>query len=134
MEELAFDWSKDEKDPSDPTKKLKDRWYCVDGGTEIMIKKMLEQWKLKVNYHAPVTAIEMDKTTTAGNDKMIVKHYDPDTKQIVTKRYSAVINTTTLAALQKMDLTHLDLSYATKTAIRSLHYEVRKIYLLCPLF
>lgn len=37
--------------------------------------------------------------------------------------YSTVINTTTLAALQKMDLIKLELPFATKTAIRSLRYD-----------
>ena len=124
MEDLAFDWGKDVKDPANPTKPLQVDWWCVDGGTEVMIKKMLEQWKIKVNYRMPVTSIALDKTATADVDKMIVKHFDPETKKIVTKRYAAVINSTTLAALQKMDLTQLELSYATKTAIRSLRYDV----------
>ena len=37
--------------------------------------------------------------------------------------YDAVINTTTLGALQKMDTTKMEFSYSLKAAIRSLHYD-----------
>ena len=39
------------------------------------------------------------------------------------RKYAAVFNTTTLACLQRMDLTKLELLYEQKDAIRSLHYD-----------
>ena len=146
MEDLAFEYS---KDTINPDKSQEDKWWCVDGGTEVLTKKMRDDWKIKIKYLRRVTRIALDVDIT-GEDKMIVKHVrckpikqpvtagertkdlvdeeiapkEPVTEESVTERYASVINTTTLAALRQMDLTRLGLSYATKTAIRSLHYDV----------
>lgn len=163
MEDLAFDWGKAGY-PSNPDKPVKIDWKCVDGGTEVLIQKMLKKWGIKVNYKTPViyvgqhrvhadgkdsttstdSANDKEKTTSKETEytdsasgkpmkpitdslevKYVVNPDNPESRQIVTAHYDAVINSTTLAALQKIDLTDLDLSYATKTAIRSLHYDVK---------
>ena len=43
--------------------------------------------------------------------------------EVKARKYAAVFNTTTLACLQRMDLTGLELLYEQKDAIRSLHYD-----------
>ena len=150
MEELAFDYGNDRIDPDKSTKV---NWKCVDGGTEVLINKMLDKWGIDINCSKRVVSIARDQTCKDDQtfeerqDKMIVKYVEcsplpnkvstttkckPKTDdigkresgKIMTERYATVINSTTLAALRQMDLTELDLSYATKAAIRSLHYEV----------
>ena len=54
-----------------------------------------------------------------GEDIVAVQVYGEEKPRY----YASIVNTTTLAALQKMDLLGLKLPYTTKTAIRSLRYD-----------
>ena len=155
MEELAFDYGNDRINPDRSTRV---EWKCVNGGTEVLVNKMRDEWGIKINYLKRVTSVARDwtqddqtpqndqtpkddRTLSLGQDKMIVKYVEcppppnyvstttksevkTEPGKTVTERYATVINTTTLAALRQMDLSELDLSYAAKAAIRSLHYEV----------
>ena len=123
MEDLAFDWGKNALDP----KKTEDvKWKCVNGGTQVLIDKMVKQWKININYNTRVTSIALERKDQ-GENEMVVKYLDPTSEETKTKRYATVINTTTLAAMRQMDLTGLELSYATKTAIRCLRYDVSQM-------
>lgn len=76
-------------------------------------KIFLKHRVLKIAYNDAEGAKESEKmrvTVTNGTETEV-------------RSYAAVINSTTLAALQKMDLTDMDLPYGMKTAIRSLRYD-----------
>ncbi|KAI1501590.1 hypothetical protein F5X99DRAFT_382386 [Biscogniauxia marginata] len=95
------------------------RWFCIEGGTSLLIDAMQERLKTKVQTSKRVEAISINrKSTEHGN--MSVKcadETDPRTG------YSTVFNTTTLGCLGRMDLRGLDLHPSQKDAIRSLHYD-----------
>ncbi|KAF5659584.1 amino-acid oxidase [Fusarium heterosporum] len=103
LESLDFEFS-------DETK-----WYCVLGGAQQLAKKMEEKVVHKPKYHSPVTSIR-------ALDKMKVE-LDVRTQQdteVLT--YDAVLSTTTLGCLGRIDTRHAGLRYPVKQAIRSLGY------------
>jgi monoamine oxidase len=130
LESLAFgyaDTSKDEK-PID--------WYCIEGGTGKLIESLvnhIQKDKIKLKHWVTRIALSDDNKKTANFPMEVAfdikdKKDSEAGKQIgvyksTKQHYSAVINTTTLGALQKMDLTGMALPYGMKTAIRVLHYD-----------
>jgi len=136
LESLAFGYA-DTSKKEDSTKKEKEiDWYCIEGGTGKLIDSLVNHvGKENIKLKNWVTRIAFsDKAQTDNSLPMEVefdikdKKDDKAGKQIgvyksTKQRYSAVINTTTLGALQKMDLTDMALPYGMKTAIRVLHYE-----------
>ena len=102
-------------------------WYCIDGGTSLLPEAMREKLHTKPNLGQRVKAMALERPEgTPGQ----VKGIDGSTAMKVkvnnekdTRRYAAVFNTTTLACLQRIDLTGLELLYEQKDAIRSLHYD-----------
>ncbi|KAF5002046.1 hypothetical protein FGRMN_657 [Fusarium graminum] len=93
----------------------KTKWYCVLGGAQQLAKKMEEKVVHKPRYHSPVTSIR-------ALDKMKVE-LDVRTQQdteVLT--YDAVLSTTTLGCLGRIDTRHAGLRYPVKQAIRSLGY------------
>ena len=112
----------------DKTKEVK--WYCIDGGTvllpEAMRAKLGDHLSEKDNLNQRVKSISLQQkvhSDAAPNDPrssgMKVKVNDEKEP----RKYEAVFNTTTLACLQRIDLTGLELLYEQKDAIRSLHYD-----------
>jgi monoamine oxidase len=86
--------------------------------------------KIKKNHWVTKVSLLKDKTTGQGTGMKV--EYDikdlkttakADKVKAESAEYSAVINTTTLGALQKIDLTDLALPYGMKTAIRVLRYD-----------
>ncbi|KAL6710995.1 hypothetical protein ACN47E_006870 [Coniothyrium glycines] len=136
FESLAFCYSdasnqsKDIKQSKD-TKQSKDdveeatKWWCIEGGSSIITKRFQER--------LDESKIFQDKAVT----KMVLKNAEGDIqmqKSVAvtmrdhkgaeeTRTYSAVINTTTLGALQKIDLTDMEIPYGMKSAIRILRYD-----------
>ncbi|KAM0350645.1 hypothetical protein ACHAPU_003131 [Fusarium lateritium] len=103
LESLDFEFS-------DETK-----WYCVLGGAQQLAKKMEEKVVHKPKYYSPVTSIR-------ALDKMKVE-LDVRTQhatEVLT--YDAVLSTTTLGCLGRIDTRHAGLRYPVKQAIRSLGY------------
>jgi hypothetical protein len=110
-------------------------WYCIEGGTGKLIDnltKHIQEDKIKKKHW--VTRIALCKEDQKDNDFPMEVEFDIKTKEDKAgkqvniyksdkQHYSAVINTTTLGALQKMDLTGMALPYGMKTAIRVLHYD-----------
>lgn len=74
----------------------------------------------KPQFHRQVTAIKTD--LEEGSIGLKIKHTDYPDHITEERKYFAVFNSTTLGALQRMDLTQADLNYGTKQAIRSLGY------------
>ncbi|KAF4980211.1 hypothetical protein FZEAL_3722 [Fusarium zealandicum] len=104
-------------------------WWCVDGGAQEIAKKMAEKAKQSVQYHTQVEAIDAQTDQRKDPDKFTAIKIrtittDPATNQSKEKEkdYFAVFNSTTLAALQRMDLKDAGLLWGTKQAIRALGY------------
>lgn len=121
IDDLDFDYYSEFINPS---KKVE--WRCVDGGTQLvpnkmnsMLKKPLEEKDLgkrvtKISFHR-----KDDKHPKYGDTHLSVK-VDGEEEM---RRYMTVFATPTLACLQRIDLTDLELLYEQKDAIRSLHYD-----------
>lgn len=78
---------------------------------------MANRLKRKPEFNSQVTAIKKALDGTMG---LKIKHNDSSRTE--SRDYFAVFNSTTLGALQRMDLTEAGLRYGTKQAIRSLCY------------
>lgn len=112
MESLAFDYEAGVK------------WWCIDGGTQLLVKGVKA---LKDTQGRSIgSKIELGKVVTAVTYEAQAEGELKTTVKIngdAPRHYATVFNTTTLAALQRMDLEGLNLPFAAKTAIRSLHYD-----------
>ncbi|MCJ1378614.1 hypothetical protein MMC17_001713 [Xylographa soralifera] len=108
----------------DPNKPVE--WWCIEGGAQQVADAM--RTKLKegdVQFNKRVTMIKRDFRIKGHNDMEIrvgpAKENEADEDR---RRYAAVFNSTTLASMQRMDLTDAVLNYGTKLAIRALRYGV----------
>ncbi|KAL8911916.1 MAG: hypothetical protein Q9171_003000 [Xanthocarpia ochracea] len=107
MDNIAFDYGPE-----------KEEWKSVEGGTNVMTEAVVDMLKTKPTYNKRVTRVALDRTRK-GEDKMVVvTNYDEPPRY-----YTSVINTTTLACLQRIDTTDLELSPTVKIATRTLHYD-----------
>lgn len=96
-------------------------WFCIDGGTQLVPEAMNASLKSplkKEHLEKRVTKIAIDRTDT-GLSPMRVE-VDGETE---VRKYTTVFATPTLACLQRIDLTELELLYEQKDALRSLHYD-----------
>ncbi|KAL9094909.1 MAG: hypothetical protein Q9165_002859 [Trypethelium subeluteriae] len=114
-------------------KKSKVDWYCVDGGTQLVPEAMNASLK------KPLAPEDLGKRVTkiaiARSERPEDNRGDPDTNlgesslkvqvsgEKESRNYMTVFATPTLACLQRIDLTGLELLYEQKDAIRSLHYD-----------
>lgn len=92
-------------------------WFCINGGSQQVATEMVKQMRQKPEFNRQVTAITASPT---GKRSLKIKH--KDSSKTETRDYFAIFNSTTLGALQRMDLTEAGLRYGTKQAIRSLGY------------
>ncbi|KAL8900786.1 MAG: hypothetical protein Q9207_005522 [Kuettlingeria erythrocarpa] len=105
--DLAFDYGPEEEE-----------WKSVDGGTNLLTEAMVDMLKTKPIYNKRMTRVALDRQREGENKMAMVTNYgDPP------KYYTSVINTTTLACLQRIDTTDLELSPTIKIATRTLHYD-----------
>ncbi|MCJ1395738.1 hypothetical protein MMC18_008624 [Xylographa bjoerkii] len=101
-------------------------WRCIEGGAQQIAEGMRAKLKQgDVKFESRVTKIKRD-WKTKGHDKMIVRvgpamdnEADEDRRH-----YAAVFCSTTLASMQRMDLTSAVINYGAKLAIRALRYGV----------
>ena len=122
FDSLDFDYYTYYVQGDDPSKKVK--WHCIDGGTSLLPEAMLVQLKdrspkVKFSHRVKSIALQRDGPPILGSSEIKVKVNDEKEP----RKYAAVFNTTTLACLQRIDLTGLELLYEQKDAIRSLHYD-----------
>ncbi|KAJ4307701.1 hypothetical protein N0V84_012548 [Fusarium piperis] len=117
LEELDFGTPAQEENPGVQW------WWCIDGGAQRVAKLMKDKIKQPVQFNSQVEAINANvEKRGKPND------YVPMTLNInkqgerAQKDYFAVFNSTTLGALQRMDLKDAGLLWGTKQAIRSLGY------------
>jgi hypothetical protein len=104
-------------------------WWCIDGGAQEIAKKMASKINKRIYYNTRVEAIDAQASLRGNPDnftpmKIRTTRTDPKTKKTETKerKYFAIYNSTTLAALQRMDTCDAGLSWGTKQAIRALGY------------
>ena len=98
-------------------------WFCVDGGTQRVpdamnasLKKPLTQRDLGKR----VTKIAVEPPMTSYGEASIKLQVSGEEEP---RNYMTVFVTPTLACLQRIDLTGLELLYEQKDAIRALHYD-----------
>ncbi|KAH8817307.1 hypothetical protein F5884DRAFT_722331 [Xylogone sp. PMI_703] len=93
-------------------------WSCIEGGSSLLIDAMASRLKKKPEIRKRVTSIAIDRDKRY-NANMIVNIDGEKTP----REYVTVFCTTSLASLQRVDLSGADLHIAQKEAIRSLHYD-----------
>ena len=93
------------------------KWYCIDGGTSHLIKKMEGTITQPVQHGKRVRKYTQSQKT---NEITVSVAGESEESRLP---YTTVFNTTSLPCLQRMDLTGLDLHPSQKDAIRSLHYD-----------
>ncbi|KAF9781077.1 hypothetical protein IL306_014118 [Fusarium sp. DS 682] len=107
-------------------------WWCIDGGAQTIAKRMAKMIKQPVQYNSQVVAIDaqplkrkerkVDEETSKIEEFVGMKLKINKNQVIKEKEYFAVFNSTTLGALQRMDLKDAGLLWGTKQAIRALGY------------
>ncbi|MCJ1309870.1 hypothetical protein MMC25_003531 [Agyrium rufum] len=94
-------------------------WWCIEGGSQQAAYKMrekVEKNKKCISFNKTVVALALkDNEGHEGVDVTIKGEAEP-------RSYDAVFNSAPLGAMQRMDLTGLNLNWGTKQAIRSLGY------------
>ncbi|KAK0757469.1 hypothetical protein N5P37_010194 [Trichoderma harzianum] len=104
----------DSFDFDNPTKP---EWYCIEGGTSLLVDAMEETLVHKVQNNKRVDAISID-LDAPDDGNMSVRIGGKDYSG-----YSTVFNTTALGCLDRMDLRGLNLHPTQVDAIRCLHYD-----------
>lgn len=108
LDSIAFDYGPEEEE-----------WKSVEGGTNLVTEALVHNMiKTKPTYHKRVTRIALDRDAPGENKMYVTTNYDEEPR-----RYATVFNTTTLACLQRVDITALELSPTVKIALRALHYD-----------
>ncbi|KAK3168533.1 hypothetical protein OEA41_004981 [Lepraria neglecta] len=108
MDSIAFDYSEEEEE----------EWKSVEGGTNLVTQAVIDMIKTKPRYNKRVTRMAFDRKAKSEEMMVVTTNYDEEPR-----RYATIINTTTLACLQRVDTTDLELSSTVKIAMRTLHYD-----------
>ncbi|KAF4960491.1 hypothetical protein FSARC_10459 [Fusarium sarcochroum] len=130
LEELDFHTG--DKDNNPDTEHIQ-YWWCVDGGAQEIAKRMAAKAKKRIEFNTCVRSIDAQLPLRKPDEfkamkftpmKLHTVRTDPKTKKVESKdrEYFAILNSTTLAALQRMELRDAGLSWGTKQAIRALGY------------
>ncbi|KAI1064514.1 hypothetical protein LB506_008040 [Fusarium annulatum] len=115
----------------DPDNKDVQYWWCIDGGAQEIARRMALKIKKRIEYNTKVESInaqvplrQQRPRGTYTAMKIKTTRTDPKTKMVETRNreYFAIFNSTTLGALQRMELREAGLSWGTKQAIRALGY------------
>ncbi|CAF3640669.1 unnamed protein product [Fusarium graminearum] len=118
LEQLDFDTPKTPK--GEPKVNY---WWCVDGGAQTIAQRMAKKIKNPVQYKSQVVAIDAQiPKRKEKNDYTPMKLEISNGESTKEKEYFAVFNSTTLGALQRMNLKDAGLLWGTKQAIRALGY------------
>ncbi|KAF7560122.1 hypothetical protein G7046_g4037 [Stylonectria norvegica] len=106
-----------------------DWWWCVEGGAQKIAKMMAKKVKKPIQLNSQVLAINANikdrkDPTTYVPITLDINKTKSDTKEAPQRleEYFAVFNSTTLPALQRMNLKDAGLLWGTKQAIRALGY------------
>ena len=113
---LDFDWPFVTTNSPPPPNNDKVDWFCVDGGTDHIVREMVSKLKKKPELKRQVVKIE----EVAGGMLVTVRN---DDGKLVTRNYKQVISTVPLGCLQTIDTDNVSLSYSQREAIRGLNYD-----------
>ncbi|KAJ2998885.1 hypothetical protein NUW58_g190 [Xylaria curta] len=94
-------------------------WYCIEGGSSLLINAMNQRLESSVEIGKRVESISIDHDSIEDGN-MSVKCADETAPR---SGYCTVFATPTLGCLGRMDLQSLELHPSQKDAIRSLHYD-----------
>ncbi|KLP23434.1 L-amino-acid oxidase [Fusarium fujikuroi] len=100
-------------------------WWCIDGGAQTIAHRMARMIKQPVQYNSQVVAIDAqveERKKRKPKDFTSMKLRINKNQVVKEKEYFAVFNSTTLGALQRMDLKDAGLLWGTRQAIRALGY------------
>ncbi len=111
LENLDFDY------PETPGQQPFD-WYCIEGGANVLAQEMGKNISKKPTFRKMVTSIKLDGDGKGDPHNVVVEVSNGEESG----KYAAVFNSTTLGAMQRMDLRGAQLNYGTKEAIRTLNY------------
>ena len=96
-------------------------WWCIDGGAQLVPEAMNASLKTplqKESFGKRVSKIAYDRKDKGKAPMRVRVNGEAEARS-----YMTVFATPTLACLQRMDLTELELLYEQKDALRSLHYD-----------
>ena len=96
-------------------------WWCIDGGTQLVPEAM--NASLKTPLQKESLGKRVSKIAYDRNDKGEAPMRVRVNGEAEARSYMTIFATPTLACLQRMDLTELELLYEQKDALRSLHYD-----------
>ncbi|RVD89616.1 uncharacterized protein DFL_000615 [Arthrobotrys flagrans] len=94
-------------------------WYCIEGGTGEVIRRLNDKVSGEPEYNRVVIGMKL-KRDAPDNEKMEVYLKDEGQNP---RKYHSVINTTTLGCASRMDLKNVELQTGQKAAIRMLRYS-----------
>ncbi|KAJ4135117.1 hypothetical protein NW768_004734 [Fusarium equiseti] len=133
LEELDFA-TPEPVDGKDPV----NYWWCIDGGAQTIATRMADKIKNPVQFNSQVVAIDAqvelrkkkaeERRARLEAGQKVEPEYTGmkvriNKNQVIKeKEYFAIFNSTTLGALQRMDLKDAGLLWGTKQAIRALGY------------
>ncbi|KAJ4015383.1 hypothetical protein NW766_005723 [Fusarium irregulare] len=115
----------EELDFATPKKEGVNFWWCIDGGAQTIARKMAAKIEKPIQYNSQVVAIDAqveERKKKGPNEYTGMKLRINKNQVIKEKEYFAIFNSTTLGALQRMDLKDAGLLWGTKQAIRALGY------------
>lgn len=115
-------------------------WHYIDGGSSVLITNVLRKLESlltgkdvtgndfpnvmqRIKIGKRVTKMSRDDKVTAQPVTISFVDEADQTKAVESAKFDVVFCSTTLGAMQKMDLIGLELPYDTKAAIRSLRYD-----------
>jgi monoamine oxidase len=104
----------------DGTKTEETKWWCLEGGSEILTDAMHATLKTKPLYSHRVTSIAPSKTGARPQTMKITVAGHPEVSD---REYSHVVSTVPLPCLRMINLTDCGLDYQQKTAVRALEYS-----------
>ncbi|KAI9764900.1 MAG: hypothetical protein M1839_005687 [Geoglossum umbratile] len=93
-----------------------EKWWCIEGGVEVLAKNVWRMLHTKPQIKKKVTRIARDKTTASSAMLVNVEGKSEDL------HYDTVFCTPILGCMQKMDLRQAQLNWGQKSAIRGLTY------------
>lgn len=104
-------------------KDAKVEWFCIDGGTQLVPEAMNSVLKKPLtdkDLGKRVTKVAINRPESGHGEASMKVKVSGETES---RDYMTVFATPTLACMQRIDLTDLELLYEQKDAIRSLHYD-----------
>ncbi|KAG6829741.1 hypothetical protein H0H87_010373, partial [Tephrocybe sp. NHM501043] len=100
------------------------KWWCIDGGTEVLTNTMHEVLKNKPRYSHRVTSVSMSNPEDATTSMKITIAEHPEFSD---RRYSHVISTIPLPCLRTIDTSGCNFNYKQNRALRLLERSSVKI-------